>query len=96
MRAGRRSGRDGCTTGVRQFRRQRRGAGPQPDRAYVELSGGPLDGLVLDVTGWSVTDRVEGALLITDRGLFGSGGRAFYASLAGDVEGPFLWQGDTP
>ncbi|MCX5078680.1 hypothetical protein OHA84_00585 [Streptomyces sp. NBC_00513] len=69
---------------------------PRPDHVYAELLGGPLDGLLLDVTGWSGADRVEGALLITDKGLYGPGGRAFYAPVAGDVEGLFLWRGDTP
>lgn len=29
--------------------------GPRPGHTYRELVGGPLDGLLLDVTGW--TDR---------------------------------------
>ncbi|WP_392893267.1 hypothetical protein [Streptomyces sp. LN699] len=69
---------------------------PRPDHVYAELLGGPLDGLLLDVTGWSVVQRVEGALLITDKGLYGPGGRAFYAPVEDDIEGPFLWHGDTP
>ncbi|WP_412075937.1 hypothetical protein [Streptomyces sp. col6] len=27
--------------------------GPEPGRAYRELMGGPLDGQLLDVAGWS-------------------------------------------
>lgn len=69
---------------------------PESGHSYAELLGGPLDGLLLDVTDWSLAERVEGALLITDKGLYGSGGRAFYAPGATDVEGSFLWHGDTP
>ncbi|MFD5892277.1 hypothetical protein ACFWHQ_40940 [Streptomyces sp. NPDC060334] len=76
------------------------GSDPPPasarDHAYAVLLGGPLDSLLLDVTGWSTQERVEGALLITDKGLYGPGGRAFYAPGAADVEGPFVWHGDTP
>ncbi|MFD3775755.1 hypothetical protein [Streptomyces sp. NPDC058612] len=78
-------GRDGDGTG-----------GLVDGHAYVDLTGGPLDGLLLDVTGWSVPELTEGALLITDRGLYGPGGRAFYAPIGGDLAGPFLWHGDTP
>ncbi|GAB1340812.1 hypothetical protein ACE1SV_74020 [Streptomyces sp. E-15] len=28
------------------------GPGPRPGRCYVELVGGPLDGMLLDITGW--------------------------------------------
>ncbi|MCY0962719.1 hypothetical protein [Streptomyces sp. H27-H5] len=64
---------------------------------YAALLGAPLDGeLLLDVTGWVAAELVEGALLITDRGLYGPGGRAFYAPAEGDPAGPFLWHGDTP
>jgi hypothetical protein len=27
--------------------------GPRPDRRYAELIGGPLDGLLLDITAWT-------------------------------------------
>ncbi|MGW2588190.1 hypothetical protein ACWCYZ_44290 [Streptomyces virginiae] len=64
--------------------------------AYAKLSGGSLGGLLLDVTGWSPEEREEGALLITDKGLYGPGGRAFYAPGTADIDGPFLWHGDTP
>ncbi|MFD3780756.1 hypothetical protein [Streptomyces sp. NPDC058612] len=59
--------------------------------AYAALRGESLDGLVLDVTGWSAGELAEGALLITDRGMYGPGGRAFYAPAEGDAAGPFLW-----
>ncbi|MCY0945485.1 MULTISPECIES: hypothetical protein [unclassified Streptomyces] len=71
-------------------------AGPSPGRVYVSLMGGPLDGQLYDVTGWSGQEREVGALLITDRGLFGPGGRAFYRPSATDPGGPFLWDSDTP
>ncbi|MCY0924452.1 MULTISPECIES: hypothetical protein [unclassified Streptomyces] len=86
------------TVGVRRVYggRDDDGEEPEPGHAYAELVGGPLDGLLLDVTGWSALDRVEGALLITDKGLYGPGGRTFYAPGTTDAEGPFLWHGDTP
>lgn len=71
-------------------------SGPGAGHAYVGLVGGPLDGQLLDVTGWSGEELAEGALLITDLGLYGPGGRAFYAPAEADPRGAFLWQGDTP
>ncbi|MEV7835382.1 hypothetical protein AB0P12_32880 [Streptomyces subrutilus] len=71
-------------------------SGPVPGHAYAELRGGPLDGELLDVTGWSVEERSGGAFLITDRGRYGAGGRAAYTPAEDDPEGPFLWEGDTP
>ncbi|MFJ5549201.1 hypothetical protein [Streptomyces sp. NPDC093225] len=68
-------------------------AGLRPGRAYVELVGGPLDGLLLDVTGWTDADRAEGALLATEIGRFGPGGRSAYGPRAG-VPGRFDWRGD--
>ncbi|MFE9804715.1 hypothetical protein [Streptomyces goshikiensis] len=49
--------------------------GPVPGHAYVELVGGPLDGLLLDVTGWDPKDIVDGAVLMSDHGVFGPAGR---------------------
>ncbi|MFD3681812.1 hypothetical protein [Streptomyces sp. NPDC058613] len=54
-----------------------------PGHEYVDLVGGPLDGELLDVTGWTGQEWVEGVLLVTDRGLFGPGGRALYGPLRG-------------
>lgn len=69
--------------------------GPRPGHAYVELVGGPLDGLLVDVTGWSEEDRAEGAALITELGQFGAGGRAVYGP--GPVDGTrWFWEGDSP
>jgi hypothetical protein len=69
--------------------------GPRPGREYVELTGGPLDGLLLDVTGWSAAERADGAALLTEIGSYGAGGRAWYGPRAA---GPGLWgwEGDTP
>ncbi|MEU2344927.1 hypothetical protein ABZ745_24270 [Streptomyces sp. NPDC013082] len=36
-----------------------------PDHEYVELTGGPLDGQLLDVTGLSADERTTGPYLIT-------------------------------
>ncbi|MFJ4320862.1 hypothetical protein ACIP46_37120 [Streptomyces lavendulae] len=74
------------------------GQGPEEGRAYVELVGGPLDGLLLDVTGWPPQEVVDGALLMSDHGRFGPGGRSDYEPAGGgcgDV-GRFVWRGDVP
>ncbi|MDX2394133.1 hypothetical protein NJL88_29555 [Streptomyces sp. DK15] len=70
-------------------------AGPTVGHEYVELVGGPLDGQLLDVTGWTAVDRAGGVLLIADLGLYGPGGRADYAPDDDDAGGPFRWRGDT-
>ncbi|MBO8189182.1 hypothetical protein [Streptomyces spirodelae] len=66
-----------------------------PGHDYRELVGGPLDGLLLDVTGWSTEELAEGAALITEIGQFGPGGRALYGPRPGN---PLLWdwEGDSP
>ncbi|GLW03414.1 hypothetical protein ACIP46_27195 [Streptomyces lavendulae] len=69
---------------------------PAPGRVYVRLAGGPLDGQLLDVTSLSLREWAEGVLLITDRGLYGPGGRALYSPSEADPGGPFRWEGDTP
>ncbi|KPI11271.1 hypothetical protein OV450_8461 [Actinobacteria bacterium OV450] len=69
---------------------------PGPGHVLVDLVGGPLDGQLLDVSDWSDEDRVQGSLLVTDLGLYGPGGRAFYAPDESDLHGPFRWRGDTP
>ncbi|MFJ7264981.1 hypothetical protein ACIQV2_33050 [Streptomyces globosus] len=68
---------------------------PVEGHAYVELVGGPLDGQLLDVTGWSPDDIAGGALLITDTGLYGPGGRSDYIPAPGGG-GRYVWNGDTP
>ncbi|MFF0401138.1 hypothetical protein ACFYSJ_36260 [Streptomyces sp. NPDC005248] len=69
--------------------------GPQPGHAYRELVGGPLDGLLVDVTGWEEDALCEGAALSTEIGAHGPGGRAVYGPRAADPRF-WDWQGDTP
>lgn len=71
-------------------------SGPEPGHTYRELVGGPLDGQLLDVTGWSEDMLAGGAYLITPLSLYGPGGRASYAPALDDPEGPFVWEGDVP
>ncbi|MFJ4917468.1 hypothetical protein [Streptomyces sp. NPDC088726] len=68
--------------------------GPEPGREYVQLVGGALDGQLLDVTGMPPEQRVGGALLMTDVGVYGPGGRADYEPRTGDP-GRWDWRGDT-
>ncbi|MDK1344573.1 hypothetical protein QNO09_14880 [Streptomyces sp. 378] len=51
--------------------------GPRPGQTYAHLIGGPLDGLLLDVTGWTPNEMDSGAALPTELGQF-PGGRALY------------------
>ncbi|MFE2015659.1 hypothetical protein [Streptomyces sp. NPDC059491] len=69
---------------------------PQPGRAYAELVGGPLDGLLVDVTGWDDADVAEGAALITEASSWGPGGRALYEPAPGGAPAYWVWAGDTP
>ncbi|WP_371674891.1 hypothetical protein [Streptomyces sp. NBC_01276] len=62
------------------------GQGPEEGRAYVELLGGPPQ------------EIVDGAVLMSDHGRFGPGGRSDYEPAgggSGDV-GRFVWRGDVP
>ncbi|MFB7940930.1 hypothetical protein ACFWIN_26640 [Streptomyces sp. NPDC127049] len=68
--------------------------GPRAGRAYAELVGGPLDGLLLDVTDWTGERIRAGAVLETELGSFGPGGKAVYGPRAGDPA-RFDWSGDT-
>lgn len=52
--------------------------GLRPGRDYAELVGGPLDGLLLDITGWTADEIQTGIALMTELGPFGAGGRAQY------------------
>ncbi len=61
-------------------------AGPEPGREYRELVGGPLDGQLLDVTGWDADMLECGATLITNLGHYGGGGRAHYEPRPGDPD----------
>ncbi|GHD75492.1 hypothetical protein GCM10010336_51380 [Streptomyces goshikiensis] len=45
--------------------------GPLPHRDYAELVGGPLDGLLLDITGWTVDEIQTGVALMTELGQCG-------------------------
>ncbi|QDN64324.1 hypothetical protein [Streptomyces sp. S1D4-14] len=64
--------------------------GPRPNRTYVELVDGPLDGLLLDVTGWEQFEIDTGVSLQTDLGQFGVDGRTMYDPRR------FAWSGDNP
>ncbi|MFC8957830.1 hypothetical protein ACFT8P_35210 [Streptomyces sp. NPDC057101] len=66
---------------------------PQPGRTYAELTGGPLDGQLLDLTGWG--EDSDGAALLTATGHYGPGGRSLY-SPDPDSPGRWVWEGDTP
>lgn len=48
---------------------------PRPGRTYAELVGGLLDGLLLDITGWTPDEVQTGAALMTELGQFGVGSR---------------------
>ncbi|MEV6688023.1 hypothetical protein AB0N28_22200 [Streptomyces sp. NPDC051130] len=66
----------------------------------AELVGGPLDGMLLDVTGWDPQEVVDGAMLMSEHGRFGPGGRSEYEPAdadpgAGGVS-RFVWRGDVP
>ncbi|MFD4125259.1 hypothetical protein ACFXKK_04755 [Streptomyces globisporus] len=69
---------------------------PTPGHVYVQLVGGPLDGQLLDVTGYTPEERAEGgALLMSNHGAYGPGGRCDYEPRPGDPD-RWDWQGDTP
>lgn len=74
--------------------------GPQPGRDYAELVGGPLDGLLLDITGWTKGEMDTGVALPTELGHFGAGGRAMYDPRpSGPRPGDrrrWDWSGDRP
>ncbi|MFE9908642.1 hypothetical protein [Streptomyces clavifer] len=70
-------------------------SGEVPGHRYATLTGGPLDGQLIDVTGWSVQELLDGAALIALLGVFGPGGRSHYAGRHGDPD-RLHWIGDTP
>lgn len=51
--------------------------GPLPHQTYAVLVGGPLDGLLLDITGWRPEEIDDGVALTTELGRW-LGGRALY------------------
>ncbi|MGW6740731.1 hypothetical protein ACWGDX_08295 [Streptomyces sp. NPDC055025] len=68
--------------------------GPKPGQSYAELAGGPLDKLLLDITGWRPEEIDDGVSLHTEFGQFGPGGRAPYDPRPGDpAHGD--WGGDS-
>lgn len=69
--------------------------GPRDGRLYAELAGGPLDGLLLDVTDRCGTEQEAGAGLPTEMGRYGAGGRSLYVPRAEDAS-VFDWKGDVP
>ncbi|MGW3060662.1 hypothetical protein ACWC98_32680 [Streptomyces goshikiensis] len=77
--------------------------GPLPHQTYAALVGGPLDGLLLDITGWRPEEIGDGVALMTKRGRW-PGGRALYDPLPDaprPAAGPgvvcrFHYSGDTP
>ncbi|MET7680558.1 hypothetical protein [Streptomyces sp. NPDC005423] len=68
-------------------------AAPRAGRVYAHLVGGPLDGLLLDVTDRD--DVRQGVTLRTEIGRYGPGGRAQYLPRPGD-EHRLDWHGDMP
>ncbi|MFG2630012.1 hypothetical protein [Streptomyces sp. NPDC048473] len=76
--------------------------GPLPHQTYAALVGGPLDGLLLDITGWRPEEVDDGVALITELGRW-PGGRALYDPRPGEPRTPgpgvscrFHYSGDTP
>lgn len=68
--------------------------GPRTGHVYRELVAGPLDGLLLDVTGWSAEQLADGAALLTEIGAYGAGGRALYGPRPQDPL-RWDWEGDS-
>lgn len=69
---------------------------PRPGRVYAELVGGPLDGLLLDVTGRAEGDLRGGVVLPTELGRHGAGGAALYAPRGPGALRRLDWRGDVP
>ncbi|GAA4798614.1 hypothetical protein GCM10023220_28120 [Streptomyces ziwulingensis] len=72
--------------------------GPRAGRDYAQLVGGPLDGLLLDVTDARAdgggTGTRSGVTLATEIGRYGPGGRALYTPRPDGRH--YDWQGDIP
>lgn len=76
--------------------------GPLAGRTYAALIGGPLDGLLLDITGWRPDEVDDGAVLSTELSRW-PGGRSLYDPRHGEPRTPgpgvmcrFYYCGDTP
>ncbi|MEV5440631.1 hypothetical protein AB0K80_32200 [Streptomyces sp. NPDC052682] len=69
--------------------------GPRHGRRYAELVGGPLDGLLLDITDRREDEVGQGVALPTEIGRHGPGGRAVYVPRAADGR-RYDWRGDVP
>ncbi len=72
--------------------------GPLPHQTYAALVGGPLDGLLLDITGWRPEEVDDGVALMTELGRW-PGGRALYDPRPPGGLGVvcrFYYSGDTP
>ncbi|MGX1669442.1 hypothetical protein [Streptomyces sp. NPDC055400] len=61
--------------------------GPLPHRTYATLIGGPLDGLLLDVTDWRPEEIDGGVALSTELGRW-PGGRALYDPRPEELRAP--------
>ncbi|GGW78650.1 hypothetical protein GCM10010350_74540 [Streptomyces galilaeus] len=76
--------------------------GPRPHQTYAALIGGPLDGLLLDITGWQLEEVDDDVALTTELSRW-PGGRALYDPRLGEprthghgVSCRFYYSGDTP
>ncbi len=77
--------------------------GPLPHQTHAALVGGPLDGLLLDITGWRSEEIEDGVALMTEPGRW-PGDRALYDPRPDEPRpagGPgvvcrFHYSGDTP
>jgi hypothetical protein len=70
---------------------------PASGHEYVQLLGGPLDGQLVDVTGWTPEQRQTGVAMISPNSLYGDiGGRSWYGP---DPDRPvpdrWVWEGDS-
>ncbi|MFK4149906.1 hypothetical protein [Streptomyces sp. NPDC004065] len=70
-------------------------AAPRPGRTYAQLVGGPLDGLLLDITGRPAATPGGQIALPTEMGRYGAGGRALYEPRPRDAR-RYDWRGDIP
>ncbi|MFF9218910.1 hypothetical protein [Streptomyces viridosporus] len=86
---------DGTTGGPRPVGPALDRPGPRPGRRYAEPVGGPLDGLLLEVTGFTPDEVDTDAALATELGQFGADGRTVYGPRSGEAD-RFDWTGITP